>query len=100
MQPHFEYALVVWAPHLIIYMNMIENIQKRAAKLVNGLSGLDYTTRLKKLDLPTLSYRRARGDMIELYKHFHNYDKNNMPCTFPIRNHMSRKQNFQLVEME
>ena len=23
------------------------------------------------LDLPTLTYRRARGDMIEVYKHLH-----------------------------
>ena len=50
---------------------MIENVQKRATKLVDGLHALDYSERLKKLDLPTLSYRRGGGDMIEIFKHFH-----------------------------
>ena len=36
--------------------------------------------------------------MIELYSYFHNYDKNIMPSTFQIRNRVSRKHNFQLVE--
>ena len=98
VRPHLEYAQVVWAPHLIKHVNIIENVQKRATKRVDGLSGFDYTTRLKKLDLPTLLYRRARGDMIELYKHFHHYDKSITPHTFQIRNRVSRKHNFQLVE--
>ena len=36
--------------------------------MVPGLSHLSYEERLKILKLPTLSYRRARGDMIEVYK--------------------------------
>jgi len=30
--------------------------------------GLTYKDRLKRLKLPTLKYRRIRGDMIEVYK--------------------------------
>ena len=82
MCPHLENAQVVWAPHLIKHVNIIENVQKCATKRVGGLSGFDYTTRLKKLDLPTLLYRRARGDMIELYKHFHHYDKTGLVPSF------------------
>jgi len=40
----------------------------RATKLVHGFSGLSYMQRLQNLQLPTLKYRRLRGDMIELYK--------------------------------
>ena len=58
---------------------MIENVQKRATKLVDGFHGLDYPERPKKFDLPTLSYTRARGDMIEIFKHFNTYDKDIMP---------------------
>ena len=36
--------------------------------------------------------------MIERYKHFHHYDKSITPHTFQIRNRVSRKHNFQLVE--
>ena len=29
---------------------------------------MDYPNRLKQLKMPTLQYRRLRGDMIEVYK--------------------------------
>ena len=61
---------------------MLENVQKRATKMVDGYANLDYQERLRKLDLPTLVYRRARGDMIEVYKHFHAYDQDLIPNTF------------------
>ncbi|KAK2146020.1 hypothetical protein LSH36_639g01016 [Paralvinella palmiformis] len=32
---------------------------------------MEYEDRLNKLKLPSLHYRRTRGDMIELYKHTH-----------------------------
>ena len=32
------------------------------------LKDMSYKQRLKTLKLPTLSYRRLRGDMIEVYK--------------------------------
>ncbi|XP_071123171.1 uncharacterized protein [Mytilus edulis] len=37
-------------------------------KLIPTLKDLEYEQRLKKLKLPTLKYRRMRGDMIEAYK--------------------------------
>jgi len=40
----------------------------RTTKLIRSLRGLSYTERLQKLKLPTLNYRRLRGDMIEIYK--------------------------------
>ena len=47
---------------------MIENVQKRATKQVPGLKDLSYEQRLRTLNLPTLAYRRLRGDLIETYK--------------------------------
>ena len=41
-------------------------------------STMTYPDRLETLILPSLVYRRARGDMIETYKYLHNvYDVNN-----------------------
>ena len=71
VRPHLEYGQAVWAPHLIKYRNMIENVQIRATKLVDGLSQLDYKERLQKINLPSLEFRRMRGDMIEVFKHIH-----------------------------
>ena len=55
--------------------NMLEKVQIRATKLIDGFKNVEYSDRLRRLNLPTLTYRRARGDLIELYKHFHAYDK-------------------------
>ena len=40
----------------------------RATKLVSGVKKKCYKERLMELKLPTLKYRRIRGDMIEVYK--------------------------------
>lgn len=68
VRPHLEYAEAVWNPYLKKYIQIIENVQKRATKQVHTLSKMNYSERLKKLKLPTLKYRRLRGDMIETYK--------------------------------
>ena len=75
VRPHLEYAQAVWSPHLKKNINILKNVQIRATKIVDGLANLDYPERLKKLDLPTLVCRRARGDMIEVFKHLHTYDR-------------------------
>eukprot|EP00794_Sanderia_malayensis_P012191 gene12191-13447_t len=68
VRPQIEYANQVWNPYLKKHITQIENVQRRATKQVPGLSELSYSERLKRLKLPTLTYRRHRGDMIEMYK--------------------------------
>ena len=99
VRPHLEYAQVVWAPHLKKHITMIENVQRRATKLVDGLSNLEYHERLMRIDLPTLVYRRARGDMIEIYKHFNIYKTDVIPPSFQPRHRISRKHNLQLTQL-
>ena len=70
-----QYASSVWASFKKKSIDKIENIQKRATRQIPGFNKLSYPERLKKLKLPTLSYRRVRGDMIETYKILNgNYD--------------------------
>lgn len=68
VRPHLEYAATVWSPHLKKDIKLIENVQRRATKQVTGLRELSYEDRLRRLNIPTLAYRRLRGDMIEAYK--------------------------------
>lgn len=68
VRPHVEYANTVWSPYKKKDINMLENVQRRATKLVPGLSNMSYKERLIELKLPSLSYRRLRGDMIETFK--------------------------------
>ena len=39
-----------------------------ATKQIPGMKNVSYEEHLRKLELPTLSYRWLRGDMIEVYK--------------------------------
>ena len=73
VRPHLEYGAPIWNPHLKRQINLIESVQRRATKLVPGLKDLPYKERLKILELPTLEYRRYRGDMIETYKLMHGF---------------------------
>ena len=58
----------------------LEKIQKRATKLVINFKKIPYKDRLIHLKLPTLKYRRLRGDMIEVFKITHNiYDPEVLP---------------------
>ena len=68
VRPHLEYAHAVWNPHLRRQINSIENVQRRATKQIPGFAQLSYSDRLKRLNLPTLAFRRLRGDVIECFK--------------------------------
>lgn len=98
VRPHLEYAQAVWAPHSAKLIKMIENVQIRATKLVDGLGSLDYPGRLKKLNLPTLCHRRARGSMIELWKHFNVYSRETLSDTFEPRQRSTRAHDLQILE--
>ena len=63
VRPHLEYANSVWCPYKKGDIELVEKVQKRATKLVISLKHLPYMERLKRLNLPTLKYRRLRGDM-------------------------------------
>ena len=72
-------------------------MQIRATKLVDGMSELPYNERLRLLRLPSLAYRRARGDMIEVFKHIHTYDRHSTSPRLQIKSRPSRKHRFQLA---
>ena len=71
VRPHLEYANAVWSPRLQKDKNLIEGVQRRATKIIPGLKDLKYEERLEKIKLPSMKYRRERGDMIEVYKYTH-----------------------------
>jgi len=80
IRSHLEYAQTVWSPYRVKLIEEVEKVQKRATKILPGLRHLSYTHRLQKLQLPTLVYRRARGDMIEVFKIIHGYyDQEGVP---------------------
>ena len=68
IRPHLEYGNVIWGPHFRDDQIKVERVQRRATKLIDHLRDLPYEERLNELKLPSLYYRRRRGDMIQVFK--------------------------------
>ena len=79
IRPTMEYGIVAWSPVYKKDADAIERVQRRATKLVPKIKMLSYTERLKKLKLPSMYYRRARGDMIEAFKYLTRVYKTDNP---------------------
>jgi hypothetical protein len=60
--------------------------ERRATKLIPVFKVLSYVERLKKLKLPTLTYRRKRGDMIEVFKMTSGIYDTSLPSLFKLSN--------------
>jgi len=67
VRSHLEYAVSVWSPSRLQDIEKLEKVQKRATRMITQLKNYSYEARLKWLNLPTLKYRRLRGDMIQVY---------------------------------
>ena len=98
VRSHLEYGQAVWSPHSMKNIKKLESVQRSATKLVNGLKNLSYEERLKRLNLPTLRYRRRRGDLIETFKVVHKiYDPECSPVL--VRStRISRGHSFKLFK--
>ncbi|MEW8545255.1 MAG: reverse transcriptase family protein [Candidatus Thiodiazotropha sp.] len=84
VRPHLEYATTVWSPMFKKDSVILENVQRRATRMVNTISNLSYEDRLKRLGLPSLEYRRLRADMIEVYKILNGIEKVDVNKFFTI----------------
>ena len=71
VRPHLEFGNVAWSPRLEKDKALIEGVLRRATRIIPGLKDLSYEERLQAMGIPSMSHRRARGDMIEVYKYTH-----------------------------
>ena len=54
VRPTLEYGVVVWSPQYQHDIDALEAVQRRATRMVPVLRHLDYESRLKAFNLPTL----------------------------------------------
>ena len=69
--PHLEFAVQAWTPWCQEEKELLENVQKRAVRMIAGLKSEDYGEQLKKLGLVSLEERRHRADMALVHSMMH-----------------------------
>ena len=67
IRPVIEYGNTIWGPFYALDQQKIEALQRKATRLVTDVKHLSYEECLIRLNLPSLSHRRYRGDMIQVY---------------------------------
>jgi len=67
VREHLECADTAWGTIKKTDGKHLEKVQ-RATKIVPSIRDLPYRERLQQLKLPSLGYKRNRGDMIQMYK--------------------------------
>ena len=68
VKPYLEYCTPIWSRHPIKDIKPVESVQRKATKLVQGITYWKYDKRLEYLELIQLVRRRVRSDLIETFK--------------------------------
>jgi hypothetical protein len=68
VRPILEYGSEIWSPLYLRDIDMIERIQRKFLKRIDGCSGLSYGQRLIVCELESLELRRLKRDVTLVYK--------------------------------
>ena len=69
VRPHLEYCVQSWGPQYSKDVELLEQIQRWAMKMIRGLEHLSYEDKLKELGLFNLEMRRLQEDFLMAFQY-------------------------------
>jgi ribonucleases P/MRP protein subunit RPP40 len=99
VRPHLDYCVQIWNPHLEKDILLLERVQKRATKMIQGLQKISYEDRLNRVNLTSLAKRRLRADLLETFKILKGYEKLNSETFFELSTNRNRGHALKLYKM-
>ena len=59
VRSHLDYAIQFWSPYYRMDIGLLESVQRRMTKMIEGIRNFSYERRLKLLKLHSLERRRS-----------------------------------------
>ena len=100
VRPQLEYCIQTWRPYLQTDIDRLEQVQRRATRMIKECRSQDYENRLLSTGLISLEARRNRGDLIQVFNLVKGIDKIDFNNFFTLANsNRTRGHKYKLVKV-